>query len=193
MFGWDRAEVKAWAKSRLPFFWKKRFSIALVIASAAVLFLFRNFIEMLAVMALFIAFGIASMMYNRWVKISLGIEFILLGTVITGLVYGKFPALIVGMVSLFFAEVITDRFTYSTFVSFAGIFAVSMVAPMLDGISVTWAGIWMTVLYDAIIGPGYIIMGSSLWRTLLFVVTHILFNIWAFVFIAPLVLRLAGG
>ncbi len=193
MFGYNRKELRALAKSQLPFLWKKRFFIALVISSAALLFLFRNFVEMLAVMAFFIALGVASMMYNRWIKISLGIEFIMLGTVITGLVYGKFPALVVGLVSLFFAEVITDRFTYSTFVSFVGIFAVSMVTPMLDGISITWVGIWMTLLYDAVIGPGYIIVGSSVWRTLLFVVTHILFNIWVFVFAAPWVFRLAGG
>ncbi len=193
MLGYDRSEVKAWAKSRIPFFWKKRVSIALAIASLALLFLFRNLVEMLAVMALFIALGIASMMYNRWIKISLGVELIMLGTVITGLVYGNLPALVVGVVSLFFAEVITDRFTYSTFVSFMGIFAVSMAAPMIGSVGVTWAGIWMTVLYDAIIGPGYIIMGSSLLRTSLFVVTHTLFNIWVFVFVAPWVFRLAGG
>ncbi len=193
MFGFDRSAVNAWAKSRLPFFWKKRFSIALVIAAVVVLFFFRNFVEMLVVMAFFTALGIASMAYNRWIKISLGVELILLGTVIVGLVYGKFPALIVGVVSLFFAEVISDRFTYSTFVSFAGIFAVSMVTPMLHGMGITSVGIWMTVLYDAIIGPGYVLMGSSSWRTLLFVVTHILFNIWVFVFMAPWVFRLAGG
>ncbi len=193
MLGYDRAAIKAWAKSQFPFFWKKRVSVALVIVSIILLFFFRNFVEMLVVMAFFIALGIASMMYNRWIKISLGIEFIMMGTVITGLVYGKVPAVIVGLVSLFFAEVITNRFTYSTFVSFLGIFAVSMATPMLQGISITWAGIWMTLLYDAVIGPGYILMGSSIWRTLLFVVTHILFNIWVFVFIAPLVFRLAGG
>lgn len=192
MFGYSRKDVKVWAKSRIPFFWERRVAVVLAVAAVVILLLFRSFVEMLAVMALFIALGIMSMMYNRWVKVSLGVELILLGTVITALVYGRVPSLIVGIVSLFFAEVFTDRFTYSTFVSFIGIFAVSMAAPLLQGIGITSVGILMTVLYDAVIGPGYVLMGSSPWRTLLFVATHLLFNIWAFAFIAPFVFRILG-
>ncbi len=193
MFGHNRADVSAWAKSRLPFFWKSRAAIFLAIVSLALVLLFHNVVEMLVVMALFIGLGIMSLMYNRWIKVSLGFELIMLGTVVTGLVYGRVPAVVVGAVALFVSEVITDRFTYSTFISFIGIFAVAMAIPFFQGTGITWAGIWMTLLYDAIIGPGYIIVGSSPWRTLLFVVTHILFNIWVFMFVAPLVLRIVGG
>ncbi len=192
MFGYGRKEVKAWAKSRIPLLWEMRVAVVLAIATFVILLLFRSFVEMLVVMAFFIFLGVMSMMYNRWVKVSLGFELIMLGTVITGLVYGRVPALVVGAVALFFSEVITDRFTYSTFVSFIGISAVAMAVPLVAGISVAWAGIWMTLLYDAIIGPGYVLMGSSPWRTLLFVVTHIMFNIWVFAFIAPFVFRIVG-
>ncbi len=192
MLGYNRADISEWAKSRLPFFWKKRAAILLSAVSLILVLIFHDVVEMLAVMALFIVLGIASMMYNRWVKVSLGFELIMLGTVVTGLVYGRIPALVVGVVALFVSEVITDRFTYSTFVSFIGIFAVAMAIPVFQGTGITWVGIWMVLLYDAIIGPGYILVGSSPWRTLLFVVTHILFNIWVFVFVAPLVLRIVG-
>src|SRR3989338_1614019 len=192
MVKYNRRRVKAWAKSKVPFLIEKRLSIAFVVLAMLLLYIFRDVIQMVAVMAAFIILGIFSLIYNRWIKLSLGAELVMLGTVVTGLVYGRWQALIVGVVALFFAEVITDRFTYSTFVSFIGIFVVAMVAPMLQNVGITSAGILMTILYDVIIAPGYLLMGSSPLRTTLFVATHILFNIWMFMFIAPFVFRLVA-
>lgn len=190
MFKYNRKELKTWAKSKIPILWEKRLGIALALGAMLLLMSLYDFVQMLVMMAVFIALGILSLMYNRWIKVSLGVELILLGTVLATVLYGKTSGLIVGTVSLFLAEVMTDRFTYSTFISFIGIFTVVMVVPLLGEMSVTWKGIWMTVLYDAVIGPGYILVGSSPWRTLLFVVTHIMFNIWVFAFIAPTLFNL---
>jgi len=145
---------------------------------------------MLTVMALFIIIGILSMMYNRWIKVSLGVELIMVGTVLTAVAYGRFPAIIVGFVALFFAEMLSDRFTYSTFISFIGLFVVAMVVPLFGSSSITAIGIWMTLMYDIIILPGYVLLGSSPWRSLLFFVTHIMFNAWVFIVIAPRILPL---
>ncbi len=190
MFKYNRKYLSDLATSKLPFLWEKRIAIVLVIAAVFLLYLFRNVIEVLVVMAIFIAIGIVSMMYNRWIKVSFGFELIMLGIVITAMVYGRIPALVVGIVALFFAEVLTDRFTYSTFISFIGVFVIAMVAPIFQNTSITWVGIWMTLLYDAIILPGYILLGSSIWRSSVFFITHILFNVWVFMFIAPGVFRL---
>ncbi|MBI2664238.1 hypothetical protein HYX10_02745 [Candidatus Woesearchaeota archaeon] len=189
MLKYDRRIIKAWAKSKFPFLIEKRISIALAIAALLLVFLFKDFFQAIAVMAAFIVIGIFSMIYNRWIKVSLGFELIMLGMVLTSVLYGRLPGFIVGALALFLAEMITDRFTYSTSVSFLGVLAVTMVAPSLN-LSITWVGIWMTVLYDAVILPGYILLGSSVWRSLLFAATHILFNIWIFVFVAPYIFSL---
>jgi hypothetical protein len=190
MVTYKRSRIRAWAKSKIPFLWEKRLGIASAIIGLVLLFLFRDVIQMLVVMAAFIILGVASLIYNRWIKLSLGFELIMLGIVVTGMAYGRWQAFVVGFIALFFAEVITNRFTYSTFISFIGIFIVSMTIPLFQNTGVTWVGICMTLIYDAIIGPGYILMGSSPWRTLLFVATHAIFNIWVFIFIAPWVFRL---
>ncbi len=191
----SREELRSWAKSRVPGFaspadfasmlWEKKIAIVLFFAAAILLFFFRNFVETLAVMAAFIAAGTFSMIYNRWIKVSLGFELIMLGMVLTTLAYGRVAGLLVGVVSLFLAEVITERFTHSTFISFIAVFVVVMVAPFFSSMSIVWIGIWMTLLYDAIIVPGYILLGSSIWRSLLFSLTHIVFNAWVFAIIAP--------
>jgi hypothetical protein len=189
MVSYDRKQLKSWAKSKIPFLVEKRIMIAAAIVTLALLFVFSDVIQAIFVMALFIVLGFASMMYNRWIKVSLGVELIMLGTVITAAIYGSFPAIIVGFTALFAAEVFTNRFTYSTFISFVGLFIVAILVPTFETTSITWIGIWMTILYDAIILPGYLVLGSSPLRSILFLVTHLMFNIWLFIFVAPFVFR----
>jgi len=193
MITYNRPAVKAWAKSKIPFLWEKRVGIGLAVLGLLILYLFRDVIQMLVIMGLFIILGIGSLIYNRWIKISLGFELIMFGTVITALVYGWWQAVIVGFIALFLAEIFTDRFTYSTFISFIGLGVVATVVPLVSNLGITWAGITMTLLYDLIIVPGYLIMGSSPWRTAVFVGTHLLFNVWVFIFLAPFVFRIVNS
>ena len=185
---YDRRDVKSWAKSPIPFIWEKRIMIAFIILAVIFTFFFWTFVKTLLVMGVFIVIGVASLMYNRWVKVSLGFELIMFGVVITGMLYGSVEALVVGFVALFFAEVLTNRFNHATFVSFIGMFAVAMVVPSFEGDPVRWVGIGMTLLYDAIILPGYLILGSSPGRSFLFLGTHLMFNFWIFWTVAPVVM-----
>jgi len=190
MVKYNRKEIKAWAKSKIPFLWEKRVSLGLAVLALLFLYLFRDVVQMIIIMAVFIALGTVSLLYNRWIKISLGFELIMFGTIITAMVYGRWQAIVVGFIALFLAEVLTDRFTYSTFISFIALAVVASVAPLVSSIGITWTGVTMTLLYDLIIVPGYLLMGSSPWRTSLFVGTHIMFNVWVFIFLAPFVFRI---
>ncbi len=196
-----KKDLASWAHSRVPdlqslgsfvrFLFERRLAVLFVIAAAVLLFFFWGYVKTLAMMAFFIVLGAVSMVYNRWLKLSLGIEFIMLGLVITSIVSGRLPGLVVGILGLFLAEVIAERFTYSTFVSFIGLVVVALIAPIVfdQTNSITSAGIILTVVYDAIIIPGYLLLGSSIGRSALFVVTHIAFNVWAFSFLAPAFFR----
>jgi hypothetical protein len=195
--GYHRRKVRAWAKSRIQWFSgdvltraaRNKTAVIAAVLLVVSLLLFGALVQRLVVMLAFIALGTASMMYNRWVKVSLGIELIMLGIVVTGMLYGPLEAIITGFIALFLAETLTSRFTYSTFISFIGIFAVAMAIPLMGDTGIKWVGIWMTLLYDAIIVPGYIVMGSSIARSALFAGSHILFNWWIFAFIAPRIMQ----
>ncbi len=197
-----KKNVTSWAHSKIPalenisslfrFLIEKRFIVLLLIASLVLLFFFWNYVKVIVIMAIFIALAAFSMLYNRWIKASIGIELIMLGLVITSISFGRLPGLFVGIVGLLLAEVLSERFTYSTFVSFFGIIVVALVAPNIftQTGSITSAGIILTVIYDAVIIPGYLMLGSNAGRSGLFVITHILFNTWLFTFIAPAVFNL---
>jgi len=198
----SQKSLAAWAHSKVPqfesfgafarFLVEKRIAIIILIAAALLLIFFWHYIQVAVVMAAFIALGAVSMLYNRWIKISLGFEFVMLGLVLTAIAFGTVPGLIVGLVGLFLAEILSERFTYSTFVSFAGIIVVALLAHTVFGLtnSITATGIILTLIYNLIIIPGYLLLGSSIGRSALFSVTHLIFNIWVFSFIAPLLFRL---
>ena len=200
--GLRKKDVAAWPRSKITgfenfttfvrFLVEKRLIILLALAAAVLLFFFWSYVKVLVVMAMFIAIGAMSMLYNRWIKVSLGVEFIMLGLVLTTIAFGRLPGLVVGMVGLFLAEVLSERFTYSTFVSFIGIAVVALAAPNIfnQTDSITSTGIIMTVIYDAVIAPGYLMLGSNAGKTALFVVTHIIFNVWVFSFVAPLLVKI---
>ncbi len=197
-----KTDIASWSRAKVPglenltsfarFMAKKKFIVLLVLAALVSFLFFWAYVKLLAAMAFFIALGAVSMIYNRWIKISVGVEFVLLGLVITSVAFGRLPGLVVGVVGLFLAEIISERFTYSTFVSFIGIAAVAVLAPNVfqwTNHSITASGIILAVIYDAVIIPGYLMLGSDVGRSSFFVVTHLIFNIWVFSFIAPLVLR----
>lgn len=198
-----KTDIVSWAHSKVPglesltsflrFLVEKRLIVAIAITAAVLAFFFWAYVKQLVVIAFFIFLGAISMLYNRWIKVSVGVELVMLGTIITSVAFGRLPGLVVGLVGLFLAEIISERFTYSTFISFIGIAAAAMAAPDVfqwANHSITSTGIILTIIYDAIIIPGYLLLGSDIGRSAFFTVTHIIFNIWVFSFIAPLLFRI---
>ena len=159
--------------------------IAMIIAGILLLFFLWAFLKAMLIMAFFIILGTASMLYNRFLKVSLGIELIMLGLVITGLLYGPIPAIIVGSAAFFLSSLLNGHLQYASFVSFIAIVVVSFLIPFLSDMSITTLGITLILVYDAIITVGYLALGSNPVRTALFVLTHISFNVWVFAVIAP--------
>ncbi|MBI4438708.1 hypothetical protein HY640_02145 [Candidatus Woesearchaeota archaeon] len=197
-----REVIRQWGKARFGV--QKRFNEAvdwalrrkttvagIAVGIIAVFFMFSYF-RQLFLMALFTAIGAFSLLYNRFVRTSLGIELITLGVVITGRLYGPYPALSVGLISLLLAELLTGSLQHKTIISFAGMAVIGLATQLFTTQSITAEGIWLTVIYDAFIAPGYLLLGSNPVRTFLFLATHIAFNVWLFTTIAPLAYRLVS-
>lgn len=141
------------------------------------------FISVLTIVASF------SMIYNLFIRISLGFELIMLATVLCSIVYGPVVGMAVGLTSLLFAEIISTKLSYNTFISFIGIIIIGFIASffLIDNITI-W-GILMTIIYDLIIIPGYLLTGSNPFNSFIYVATHIPWNIWIFAKIAPMLLK----
>ncbi len=190
-----RTEVRQWAKAKfgiqnlfndfLLWCFKKKIAIAAIaLVLFAALFMFA-FIKQLFLIAFFIVLGSASLLYNRFIKTSIGVELITLGVIIIGRLYGPFAAIIVGLTSLLLAELFNGSLQHKTLVSFVGLLVIGFLTQFFNGSSITTEGIILVLIYNVIIIPGYLLLGSNLLRSGLFLVTHLVFSFWIFTTIAP--------
>ena len=195
-----REQVRDWARTRfgiqekfnefLNWCFRKKTPIILIAAGALSVFFLFSLLKGLLLMALFASAGAASMLYNRFIRTSIGVELISLGVVIIGRLYGPVPAMAVGFSALFAAELLTGALQHKTIVSFIGILIMGYLTQFFAGMDVTATGIILVIIYDAIIIPGYRLLGSNPLRSAVFVATHIAFNVWVFTSIAPTILNI---
>ena len=186
---WFDREV--WSEVKITFkpLVEKKKALAFLVLLLVVALVLGRYIKALLFICVLTIVASLSMVYNLVIRLSLGFEFIMLATVLCSVAYGPIVGVAVGLVSLFFAEFISTKLTYNTFVSFIGITIIGFIASFNGGGNITMWGIFMTVLYDLIIIPGYLITGSHPIKCFIFVVTHIPWNIWVFSVLAPRVLE----
>jgi len=169
---------------------KLKSNILLLIILIALIIFAGSFIKDAFVVLAFYIIASISLFYNRWIKISLGFEFITLATVFTGWLYGPVVGALVGFFSLTTAELITLRFTGSTIISLVAISFIGIIAHNFVSMDIRYAGLLLAFIYDLIIIPLYILTGSHPLRSFLFMGTHLLWNAWLFFTIGPALLNL---
>ena len=176
----------------LLFFVSKNFLKLVILAVLfwAVLFFLGQTLKPFFFIAIFLLLSSVSLIYNRWLKTSLGIEFVMLSTVMTARVYGPIPGAIVGFIGLTAAEIIGTGFNARTLISLGAIAIIGLITPFFSSLSILAAGMILTIIYDLMIIPFYQLAGSSPGRSALFVVTHIIWNLWVFAVMAPPLERL---
>jgi len=153
------------------------------------LFLVKN-MKMIFFIILLLLMGIISDSINRFLPFSLGIEFIMMGVILSSRVYSPIIGIMIGIIGLTVAELFIMRFKIGLLFSYVGIIMVGFLSHIFANSDITTTGIALTVFYDAFILPGYYFTGSNPVKLLIFGSTHILFNIWVFVKVAPVMLSL---
>ena len=165
-------------------------NILLLIVVVALIIFTGSFVRNLFIILAFYIIASISLFYNRWIKLSLGFEFITIATVFTGILYGPVVGALVGFFSLITAELITLRFTGSTIISLVAISFIGIIAHNFVSMDIRYAGLLLAFIYDLIIIPLYILTGSHPLRSFLFMGTHLLWNAWLFFTIGPALLNL---
>lgn len=149
------------------------------------------FLKTAIIMMAFIGLGAISRIWLRVIPLqSLGIEFILLFTVISGRLFGPVAGVIVGVTSMVLSAAISDEEPMKLWPAFVAIAIVGHLSGTLSIASISVLGIGLTILYDIIISIIYYFLGSSGAKIILFDVTHIIWNYWVFYNIAPWLLLL---
>lgn len=133
-----------------------------------------------------------SMLYLKITKHAhyIGVELCTLATVLISLKYGYVLGMITGAVSITSALIVSGYFKPSYFVSVLTMPLIGLIVPFFSGLPLWQIGVLMTIMYDAIVLPLYVLMGSRIPSSVVFFITHILFNYWVFTTIAQVIFNL---
>jgi hypothetical protein len=168
----------------------KRNQLIILILLLLVIYISMRHREIFFITLLTIA-GAMSMVYIRYVPelYVLGVELCMLSTVTCAKAYGPGIGAGVGLVTITAATIMSGRFKPSSFISIFALPLIGFAAGLID-LKIQVLGVVMTVAYDLIVLPLYYLFGSRLHSTLIFFVSHVLFNYWAFTTVAPVLIRM---
>lgn len=180
--------TKKFIKPIIDWILKSKFNAVLIITAIVIVVLFASIIKQTLIISLLILLGGISKIYQRYIKAQVGIEFIMLSTVVTGFIYGSFIGAIVGFSTFSLATYFSGRFSHNLFPSFIMVTIVGMLSPLFN--NVTTAGIVQTLVYDIILGYIYLAwFRGRIHKILIFTFTHFLWNLYVFIKIAPILVN----
>ncbi|MEM3374253.1 MAG: hypothetical protein QW757_06025 [Candidatus Woesearchaeota archaeon] len=119
----------------------------------------------------------------------IGFELCMMAVVLITLAYGRKYGVFVAFASLIGGYILSGSFKPTSFISIFTLPLISLIVPFFD-LPLFYLGILMTIIYDVIILPLYILTGSNIYKSFIFFITHIIFNAWVFYFIAPFFLNI---
>ena len=139
-----------------------------------------------------ILLGILSFLHNRFFRLShtIGFELCTFATVLTGVAYGPGIGALTGAVSITGGMIVGGYFKHSSFISIITLPLMGVLAYYFRDLPITTLGVAITILYDAIIIPFYILLGSRISKSIVFIITHIFINFWIFSTVAPFMLNI---
>jgi len=112
-------------KSKIEAALSNRITSLFTIILILILLLFGRYFKQIFFVTVLIVLGSISVLYNRIIRMPLGIELCILATVLCSIKYGPLIGGIVWFVSLFFSFVLSRQFQYKSFIS---LFAIEVIA-----------------------------------------------------------------
>lgn len=130
----------------------------------------------------FIAIGAASRIHQRYLRgLSIGIEMIIFGMAVAGKLYGVWPAILIGVISLPLSVVYTEEDFKWLPVALCGMVLVGVLAASLPAMSIVMMGVVLTLVYDITTCAVYMyVFHARFFSTAIFIATHLAFNYFLF-------------
>ena len=138
-------------------------------------------------LTLFIILGAVSLIHTKYFGSNyIGFELCTMATVLSSLAYGPVYGAIAGFFSISLGFILSGHFKPSYFISVLVLPIMGLIVPLFSHLDLVYVGLIITILYDAIILPLYVIIGGSrIVTSSIFFTTHVLLNLWIFSTIAP--------
>lgn len=147
-----------------------------------------NFIKFMLIIPIFIILGSFSTFYHNYFHAPIDFELVKLFTVLAAVAYGIFPGIFVGVASTLFGRILSGRIDHRMIFSISAIAVISILAAAFSNSDIFVLGLALTIVYHIITAPFSLLMGDNPGFGALYIGSNIVFNIFFFAKIAPLLL-----
>ena len=150
----------------------------------ALLFIFLFFVFVLLkdifIIMLFIAVGALSLIHMRFSQGFFGLELCTFFTVLGGIKYGAIAGAFIGVVSITLGLFIGGYIKQTIIINMVGFFLIGIIASFFPMSKLFFAGVVLTVAYDAAAIPLFYFLGGNPVVVASYGITHIILNIIIF-------------
>ena len=139
---------------------------------------------------LLIITGGLSVLYKRFISIGLGIDLMTFNTVIAAMKYGAWTGVIVGIATVLFGYIISNKVAKSPqgmIINVVMFILIAIAAATQPITSIVATGIIISIAYAIIYFPISMVTGGNLQKLLIFFPTHIAWNVFLFLHFGPLI------
>lgn len=172
-------------------FFKNKTNKVLVILFLFALVIFFSLLKNAIIIFFLIVLAWITKFYQRYITAPFGFDFSLMVCVLTAYTYGGIIGAFSGVVSLFLSTMWGGRFTPNIFFGFFLFILIAFITPNFTFMSISTLGIMITIFYDLVqLFMLVTVFGGKIEKGLIFVGTNFLFNLWAFLIIAPKILSI---
>ncbi len=185
-------ELKAWLKNE-NYLLKWRYVIPALLLVWIYISLVNSVKGVIVISSLAVAASYSTI-YKRVVRIPSAIELVTLGTVVVSISYGPLPGAVFAVVTTIASEIISSAVDMFTLVYAFARGVIGVVAFYLSGMNIVLLGLLMTLLFNGICQPVYLLPGDieTKVKALYFFVMSIAFNLLAFFLLGNILLRIAA-
>ena len=180
------------AKRRVEDVSKKPVVRIILIIGLILLLLFGQYMKQVLLVTLLGVLSAISFLHYRFLRTPIAFELCLFATVITSITYGTVLGALVGSISMLVGFIMSSQFQHKSFFSFGAIMLIAVFSNIFKEINIVLLGVSMTIIYDIMILPLYLLLGSTYYKSAIYFVTHIIINYWIFSNLAPILLTFIG-
>lgn len=162
-------------KKIFSFLRARRRLILILLITLLFLFMYLKYL----VIIIFILLAGVSKFYHRFFKSSLGLSLVLFTTIMTMLIYNNLIlGFIVAWLGLLLADFIGNKLSYTSLVSIFILSFIVLISSFFVNLPLITAYIVLTIIFEILSIILYYLMGSSPQKIIIYLVSHLLFNLF---------------
>ncbi|MBI2134310.1 hypothetical protein HYU11_06560 [Candidatus Woesearchaeota archaeon] len=160
-----------------------------IIIIAAALLAVTGYLKSTIVLIVLFLVAVLPTIYQRWLRASIGIEFMVFSTVIAGFAYGPGTGFVFGAVSLFAKDVMNRTIGEWTMLNMVAMGVAGFIAGYFSSLGLVLVGVLATVVSEILRQIPTFLIGDIQIRikNIAIASIHVAFNLWLFVTVSPII------